>query len=48
MSFITSYLQFLPGAIATVKAMPKGTIAQSQARAAQMIQLSYQWGQSRV
>jgi hypothetical protein len=48
LTFITAYLAFLPGAVATVKAMPKGNIAQSQARAAAMIQASYQWGQSRV
>jgi hypothetical protein len=48
LTFITAYLAFLPGAVATVKAMPKGNIAQSQARAAAMIMASYQWGQARV
>lgn len=47
-AFITAYLQFLPGAVAQVRAMPKGNIQQSIARAAQMITLSNQWGASRV
>lgn len=47
-TFITAYLQFLPGAVAQVKAMPKGNIQQSIARAAAMIQLSNSWGASRV
>jgi hypothetical protein len=46
-AFVTQYMQFLPGAVAQVKGMPKGTIAQSGQRALAMMNLSYQWGQSR-
>jgi hypothetical protein len=47
-AFITSYCQFLPGAMAQVRAMPKGTLAQSGARALAMMNLSAQWGATRV
>jgi len=47
-SFITAYMAFLPGAVAQVRAMPKGTLAQSGARALAMMNLSAQWGASRV
>lgn len=47
-TFITSYMGFLQNAVATVKAMPKGSLAQSIARANAMITASYQWGQSRA
>ena len=47
-AFITAYLQFLPGAVATVKAMPKGTLSAGIARATSMITASYNWGQSRA
>jgi len=48
LTFITAYLAFLPGAVAQVKAMPKGNIQQSIARASAMIQASYQWGATRA
>lgn len=44
--FITAYTQFLQGAVATVRAMPKGNLQASIARAAQMITLSAKWAQS--
>ena len=48
LKFITAYSSFLPGAVSQVKAMPKGNIQQSIARASTMIQLSYQWGLTNV
>jgi len=45
-TFITAYLSFLPGAIAQVKAMPKGTLQAGIARATAMITASYNWGQA--
>lgn len=47
-AFITEYLGFLSGAVAQVRAMPKGSLAQSIARSNAMITASYQWGQSRA
>jgi hypothetical protein len=47
-TFITSYMQFLSGAVSTVRGMPKGSLAQSIARSSAMITASYNWGQSRV
>lgn len=47
-AFITEYMAFLQGAVAQVKAMPKGSLGQSIARASAMITASYQWGQSRA
>lgn len=48
LAFIQAYMAWLPGQVATIKAMPKGNIQQSIARAAAMIQASHQWGQGRV
>ena len=47
-SFITDYMNFLSGAVAQVKSMPKGTLAQGIARASSMITASYNWGQQRA
>jgi hypothetical protein len=47
-TFITAYMQFLSGQVATIRAMPKGTLAQGIARATAMITASYNWGQSRA
>jgi len=47
-TFITAYLQFLPSAVAQVKAMPKGTLQAGIARATTMITLSSQWGAARA
>jgi len=47
-TFIASYMTFLANAVATVKAMPKGTLKAGIARSNQMITLSYNWGQQRV
>jgi len=48
LTFITSYLQFLSTQVPQIKAMPKGNIQQSVARAAAMIQASAAWGAARV
>ena len=47
-TFITEYMSFLQGQVPTIKAMPKGTLAQGIARATAMITASYNWGQSRA
>lgn len=47
-SFITEYMSFLQTAVGQVKAMPKGTLAQSIARSSAMITASYNWGQQRA
>ncbi len=47
-TFIQAYLTFLPGAVAQVKAMPKGTLQAGIARATTMITLSSQWGAARA
>jgi len=47
-AFITEYMAFLQGAVSQVRAMPKGSLGQSIARASAMITASYQWGQSRA
>ena len=47
-AFITQYTQFLTGQVATIKAMPKGSLAASLARSSAMITASYQWGQARA
>ena len=47
-TFITAYMQFLTGAVAQVKAMPKGTLQAGINRAVAMINASAQWGASRV
>lgn len=47
-AFITDYANFLSGQVPTIKAMPKGTLAQSIARASAMITASYNWGQARA
>lgn len=47
-AFITEYMQFLGPQVAQIKQMPKGSISQSVARAAAMIQASYAWGQARA
>ena len=47
-AFITAYMSFLQGQVQTVRAMPKGTLAQGIARATAMITASYNWGQSRA
>lgn len=47
-TFITEYLNFLTGAVSSVRAMPKGSLAQSIARSNAMITASYNWGQSRA
>lgn len=46
-TFIQSYMTFLQSQVATVKAMPKGTLSQGIARATAMITASYNWGQAR-
>jgi len=46
-TFISSYLQFLTGQVATIRAMPKGTLQAGIARATAMITASYNWGQQR-
>lgn len=48
LTFITSYMQFLQGALPAIQAMPKGTLAQGIARSNAMITASYQWGQQRA
>ncbi len=48
LTFITEYLNWLQGQVATIKQMPKGNIQQSVARAAAMIQASAAWGAARV
>jgi hypothetical protein len=45
-TFITNYSSFLNSAVPSIKAMPKGTLSQSIARASAMITASYNWGQS--
>lgn len=47
-TFITDYMNFLSGQVPTIKAMPKGTLQQSIARASAMITASYNWGQTRA
>ena len=47
-TFIQAYLTFLPGAVAQVKAMQKGTLQAGIARATTMITLSSQWGAARA
>lgn len=47
-AFITDYSNFLQGAVSSVRAMPKGSLAQSIARSNAMITASYNWGQSRA
>ena len=47
-NFITQYAAFLSSTVPTIKAMPKGNIQQSVARAAAMIQASAAWGAARV
>jgi len=47
-AFITEYSNFLSGQVPQIKAMPKGTLSQSIARASAMITASYNWGQSRA
>lgn len=47
-TFITAYMQFLQGQVQSVRAMPKGTLAQGIARSTAMITASYNWGQSRA
>jgi hypothetical protein len=48
LNFITQYMQFLQGALPSIQAMPKGTLAQGIARSNAMITASYQWGQQRA
>lgn len=48
LTFITEYMNWLQGQVTTIKAMPKGNIQQSVARAAAMIQASAAWGAARV
>lgn len=47
-AFITEYMNFLQGQVPNIKAMPKGTLAQSIARSNAMITASYNWGQARA
>jgi hypothetical protein len=47
-TFITAYMAFLTNQVATIKAMPKGTLAQGIARSNAMITASYNWGQARA
>lgn len=47
-AFITEYTSFLSGQVSQIKAMPKGTLSQSIARASAMITASYNWGQARA
>ena len=47
-TFITDYMNFLSSAVPTVRAMPKGSLSASIARASAMITASYNWGQSRA
>lgn len=47
LTFITSYMAFLQGALPAIQAMPKGSLAQGIARSNAMITASYQWGQQR-
>lgn len=46
-AFATQYMQFLSGQVGSIRAMPKGSLAQGIARATAMITASYNWGQSR-
>jgi hypothetical protein len=48
LTFITQYMQFLQGALPSIQAMPKGTLAQGIARSTAMITASYQFGQNRA
>jgi 5-methylcytosine-specific restriction endonuclease McrBC GTP-binding regulatory subunit McrB len=47
-AFITEYMNFLASAVPAVRAMPKGSLSASIARASAMITQSYNWGQSRA